>query len=81
MSGTMPGFVFDGEPFEGIRPGDIVEYRAYAGMGITGPEYKKVKGRCVMTFPDHAVLNISGEHGTPAVVDKTNFVRIARRKR
>ncbi len=81
MSGTIPGFVFDGEPFEGIRPGDTVEYMAYAGRGRNGPEYKKAKGRCVMTFPDHVVLNVGGEHGTPAVVDETNFVRMVRRKR
>lgn len=77
----MPGFVFDGEPFEGIRPCDIVEYMAYAGMGLAGPEYKKAKGRCVMTFPDHVVLNVGGLHGIPVVVDEISFVRIARRKR
>ena len=81
MSGVMFGFTFDGEPFRGIRPGDIVEYMANAGMGLAGPEYKKARGRCVMTFPDHVTLNVGGKYGTPAVVDKTNFVRIARRKR
>ena len=64
-----------------LRGGDTVEYHAYAGMGRNGPEYRVGRGKVnrLLVFPDHVVLNIGGKHGTPAVVNGENFIRVVRR--
>lgn len=65
-------------PFTSLRGGDRVAFRAYAGMGRYGPEYRERVGTVnpLLIFPDHVVLNCGGPHGTPAVVNASNFVRV-----
>jgi hypothetical protein len=72
-----------GPTFMGLAAGDLVEYRQYAGLGRNGPEYRPARGRVArsLTFADHVVLNIGGKHGTPAVVNAENFIRVVRRAR
>lgn len=63
-----------GKPFHGgVRPGQMVRYQAYAGMGLKGPEYRVKSARAVMVFPDRIVLNGGGRHGTPVVVTAANY--------
>ena len=75
FSAMNPGSVND------IRPGDTVEFLNYAGMGRGGPEYKPKRGRAVMKGDYGWVLNAGGAHGTPAIVDGKNFLRIVKRGR
>ena len=65
--------------FSDIRPGDTVEFLNYAGMGRGGPEYKPKRGRVVMRGDYGWVLNAGGAHGTPAIVDTKNFLRIVKK--
>lgn len=59
-----------------IRPGDTVT------IGSShGGRYSEKTGRCVMAFPTHAVLNIGGRHGTPAVATADAIIGIKRAKR
>jgi hypothetical protein len=52
-----------------------------AGMRVTlmTPQGQEWTGRAVMLGPAGWVLNMGGRHGTPAVVNESNFVRIAGR--
>lgn len=60
--------------FRGIRPGDKVTYRSYAGLGRHGPEWKERTSAVVMVFNTHVVANAGGRFGTPAVIDEDNYV-------
>lgn len=62
--------------FSQARRGDIVVVNVPAGIGRNGPEFKQRRGRVVMAFPTHLVLNGGGRHGTPLVADATNYVRM-----
>lgn len=63
-----------------IRPGDTVVFLKYVGGGSRHPEYKQKSGRVVMRNSHGGwVLNAGGAHGTPALVDQKNFVRIAKK--
>lgn len=66
--------------FKGIQPNDTIEFLQPNGIGRNGPEVKRARGRAVLCFPSHVVLNIGGRHGTPAVVTDDNFVAVVRRK-
>lgn len=50
-----------------IAPGSTVHYST--------PQGQRGKGRVVMSLPTHLVLNIGGQHGTPKVVDDSNYIR------
>lgn len=68
--------------FTNIQPQDRVTILQYAGMGRNGKEYKEATGRVVMRSSHGGwVLNMGGPHGTPGLVDATNFVRIERSAR
>lgn len=58
----------------GIKVGQRVRYRAYAGMGRNGPEYREATGKVVIRNRDSLVLNAGGRHGHPVVVTEANFV-------
>lgn len=59
--------IFSTKPWwRGIAPGDTVHYST--------PHGNKGQGRVVMSLPTHVVLNIGGRHGTPKVVDESNFI-------
>lgn len=65
--------------FADIQPQDRVTILQYAGMGRNGKEYREATGRVVMRSAHGGwVLNMGGAHGTPGLVDETNFVRIKR---
>lgn len=49
-----------------ISPGSTVTFKS--------PQGQERKGKVVMAFPTHLVLNCGGAHGTPAVVDEKNYV-------
>lgn len=67
-------------PFRGLRAGDSVRYRQYAGLGPNGPEYRETSGPVIrfLVFPDHVVVKT--RNGCQ-VVNSENFVRINRRSR
>lgn len=62
--------------FSAARRGDTVIINRPNGMGRNGPEYKQFRGKVVMAFSTHLVLNGGGRHGTPLVADATNYVRL-----
>jgi hypothetical protein len=41
---------------------------------------QKSTGRAVMRGPGGWVLNMGGKHGTPAVADERNIVKVARKE-
>jgi hypothetical protein len=53
--------------FDSIRPGDSVT--------IKTPHGNERRGKVVMKFPTHCVLNGGGRHGTPLVASPRNIVR------
>ncbi len=53
------------------RAGDTVWYKT--------PQGQQGRGRVVMRFTTHVVLNIGGRHGTPMVVNDKNFVRMRKK--
>lgn len=55
-----------------IRPGDRVTIVNRFGQLRTG--------RAVMRGPYGWVLNMGGAHGTPAIADRANIVRVGREK-
>lgn len=64
----------------GLKGGDRVEFWAHGGLGIKNGkvfrERVKRSGRVAMLliYPDHVVVSLGGPHGTPAVVDASNFI-------
>ena len=58
--------------FNSIRPGDRVTI-----VNRFGQEHS---GRCVMVFPAHAVLNMGGRHGIPAIATADNVTRVRKAK-
>lgn len=64
--------------FKDIKAGDKVKYRAYAGMGLKGPEYKiKIaKVNPLLIFAHHVVVN-AGD--IPQVVNEQNFVEVIKK--
>jgi hypothetical protein len=55
-----------------VRPGDRVT--------ILTPQGQERSGRCVLKYPDRAVLNLGGAHGTPGVATARNIVRVKKAK-
>ena len=64
--------------YKGIKPGDRVKFKQYAGLGLHGPEYKDAVAKVnpLLIFDEHVVVNVGGKHGRPQVVDGSNFVAI-----
>jgi len=58
--------------FQAIRPGDRVTIVDRFGV-------RRV-GRAVMKFPNHAVLNMGGKHGTPGIATAENVVNVRKAK-
>jgi hypothetical protein len=50
-----------------IRPGDRLSFKT--------PHGSEMKGRVVMKFDTHCVLNLGGRHGKPGLCDAANFVQ------
>jgi hypothetical protein len=62
---------------DAIRPRDVVTINVYAGRSTSGtPEYKHRSGRAVMRGPCEWVLNMGGQHGTPAIATPENIVLV-----
>lgn len=61
-----------------IKAGSRVTIQVYAGMGRDGAEYKPKTGRAVMRGPYGWVLNMGGPHGTPAVANEENIIRVGK---
>lgn len=62
-----------------IRAGDRVTCLIHAGIGRNGPEKKEKVGKAVMRSAHNGwVLNGGGRHGTPVLVDESNFVKATR---
>ena len=55
--------------FSSVKPGSRVTIVNRFGQTSTG--------RCVMRFSTHAVLNMGGRHGTPAVATDDNIAAVA----
>lgn len=68
-SDGLPGAYHRAMLFSMIKPGKQA--------GIVTPHGSLLSGRVVMSFPEHAVLNLGGRHGTPAVVTASNCVYVA----
>ena len=51
-----------------VRPGDTVTIRSRFGT--------EMQGRCTMKRPTHAVLNLGGRHGLPAIAENSNIVSV-----
>jgi len=66
--------------FVGFKPGDKVVIRVPAGIGRNGQEWAERRGKVVMAFRSHLVLNGGGRHGTPLVATAENFVRYVKGK-
>lgn len=56
--------------FANIKPGDRVTIRTPQGQEVTG------KAQALLIFPTHAVLNMGGKYGRPAVATERNLVRV-----
>lgn len=67
--------------FNNLLPGQTVRYLVPNGRGRNGQEWAEKRGRVVMAFPTHAVVNAGGAHGTPGVVTERNFVALVPGKR
>lgn len=59
--------------FDGIRPGDRVTIVNRFGQSRAG--------RCVMKFPAHAVLNMGGKHGIPAIATDLNVIKVRKARK
>lgn len=67
--------------YKGIKPGDKIKFKQYAGLGLKGPEYRDAVAKVnpLLIFDEHVVVNVGGKHGTPQVVDGSNFVGVVGR--
>ncbi len=67
--------------FKGIKAGDRIKFRQYAGLGLNGPEYRDAVAKVnpLLIFPGHVVVNVGGKHGIPQVVDDANFIGVVGR--
>lgn len=54
--------------FSAIEPGSTVSIISQHGS--------IQKGRCVMKFPTHAVLNLGGRHGTSGIATDKNVCKV-----
>lgn len=61
--------------FTAAQRGDMVTINVPNGIGRHGVEWKQRRGRVVMRFATHLVLNGGGRHGTPLVATPENYVR------
>lgn len=77
---VIPNFPWE-KTFMGIRPGQFVNYLRHAGTGLNGPEYKRARGKVVMAFSQHVVVNAGGRYGIPQVVDDNNYLPNKRKNR
>ena len=60
-----------------IEVGDRVTILVPAGLSLrNGREFCEKTGRAVMSGPAGWVLNMGGPHGTPAIADVENIVRV-----
>ena len=61
--------------YKGIKPGDRVKFKQYAGMGLKGPEYKEAVAKVnpLLIFDEHVVVNY-GNNGQ--VVNAKNFIGV-----
>ena len=55
-------------PLDLVRPGSRVT--------IVGPGGQTQTGRCVLRLPTHAVLNMGGRFGLPAVANNQNITGV-----
>lgn len=73
---SNPNDMFAGlsKPFKGLKAGDTVYFKQYAGMGRGGPEYKTAKGKVLphLVFSDHVM--VSGGWAGQLVNDE-NFIK------
>ena len=66
--------------FQGLKGGDRIRFWMPNGMGIRGGrtvrEWKQraAKVQPMLVFQDHVVVNLGGQHGTPYVVDSSNYL-------
>ncbi len=65
--------------YRGIKRGDQITFKQYAGRGLNGPEYKEASAtvKLWLIFAHHVVVN-SGPCGT--VVDDDNIIAINGRR-
>ena len=54
--------------FDSIKPGSRVT--------IVNRFGQQRAGRCVMKFPDRAILNMGGPHGSPGIATDANVVKV-----
>lgn len=59
--------------FDAIRPGDRVTILDRFGV--------ERSGRAVMKFPNHAVLNMGGRHGTPGIATGENVIKVKKARK
>lgn len=57
-----------------IKPGSTVYFLTPNGIGRNGTESKPAKGKAVLCFSTHVVVNMGGRYGTPAVITAENIV-------
>lgn len=60
--------------FQNLRPGKFVRFLIPNGIGRGGVEYKEKRGKVVLAYASHVVVNAGGKYGTPQVVNEKNFV-------
>lgn len=76
LTESNPNDMFAGlsKSFKGLKAGDTVYFKQYAGMGRGGPEYKTAKGKVLkyLVFPDHVM--VSGGWAGQLVNDE-NFIK------
>ena len=65
-----------------IKAGDRVTINVQMGAPYRDghTEYREMTGRAVMRGPAGWVLNMGGKHGTPAIANDENIVKVRRRK-
>jgi hypothetical protein len=68
-----------------IRAGDRVTFESYNGLKLVNgravPEYTPKTGTAVMHGPAGWVLNMGGQHGTPAVAELHRVLSVRKRRR
>lgn len=68
--------------YRNLRAGQAVTFWMAGGLSIKGREYSKRTARVqrFLVFADHVVVNLGGRHGTPYVVDDSNFISAEKEK-